>query len=70
MCSGSAAFYMFGYAVLYFHHALDVEHWVSIALYFGYMGVFCIAFFFLTGSVGFLACFAFLRKIYGAIKVD
>ena len=29
-----------------------------------------VAFFLLTGCIGFFACFWFVRKIYSAIKVD
>ena len=39
-------------------------------LYFGYMFIIALSFFLLTGCIGFWACFWFVRKIYGAIKVD
>ena len=39
-------------------------------LYFGYMFIISSSFFLLTGTIGFLACFWFVRVIYGAIKVD
>ena len=47
-----------------------MERLTSGLLYFGYMLIISIAFFLLTGSVGFLACFWFVRKIYGSIKVE
>jgi transmembrane 9 superfamily protein 2/4 len=49
---------------------LEMERLTSGLLYFGYMLIISIAFFLLTGSVGFLACFWFVRKIYGSIKVE
>ena len=52
--SGASAVYVFLYS------------W----LYFGYMLIISCSFFLLTGTIGFLACFWFVRVIYGAIKVD
>jgi type II secretory pathway component PulF len=38
--------------------------------FFSYMGMVAAGFFLVTGSIGFAATFVFVRKIYGAIKVD
>lgn len=70
LSSGSAALYLMLYAVWYFISKLEITGFVSIAIYFGYMFIISLAFFLLTGSIGFFACFWFVRKIYGAIKVD
>lgn len=70
LTSGSAAIYLFGYSILYFHSKLEITEFVSIMLYFGYMLMISILFFFLTGTFGFFACFWFLQKIYASIKVD
>ena len=70
LSSGSAAGYLFLYSVWYFISKLEITGWVSSAIYFGYMFVIALAFFLLTGCIGFWACFWFVRKIYGAIKVD
>jgi len=43
---------------------------VATLIYFGYMLIISIAFFLITGSIGFLTCLMFVRRIYGAIKVD
>ena len=43
---------------------------VSILLYVGYMLIASYSFFTLTGTVGFLACWFFVRAIYGAVKVE
>ena len=43
---------------------------VSIMLYIGYMTIASYSFFTLTGTVGFLACWCFVRIIYGAVKVE
>jgi hypothetical protein len=49
---------------------LEIEGPVPQMLYFGYMGLVAAAFTFITGVTGYAATFWFVRKIYGAIKVD
>jgi transmembrane 9 superfamily protein 2/4 len=34
------------------------------------MAMVSIAFFCLTGTIGFYACYIFVRKIYAAVKID
>jgi transmembrane 9 superfamily protein 2/4 len=68
--AGSSAFYMFGYSIFYFTTKLEITKFVSALLYFGYMWIISFAFFVLTGTMGFGACFMFCHYIYGAIKVD
>ena len=62
--------YLMLYSVAYFFHKLEISSVVSALLYFGYMSVFSFAFMFLAGTFGFFATFAFVRKIYGSIKVE
>merc|ERR1712032_1255801 len=70
LTSGSSAVYVFLYSILYFSSRLQIEKLVSTLLYFGYMFIMSILFFLLTGSIGFIASFCFVRVIYGSIKVD
>eukprot|EP00164_Ancoracysta_twista_P001602 GFYU01002103.1.p1 GENE.GFYU01002103.1~~GFYU01002103.1.p1 ORF type:complete len:652 (+),score=198.47 GFYU01002103.1:195-2150(+) len=70
LTSGSSALYLFLYSVLYFSTKLDMARAVSGCLYFGYMLLISLGFFALTGFIGFSACFWFVNKIYGSIKVD
>ena len=51
-------------------YQLEIELFVSSLLYFGYMAMIAFTFFLLTGSIGFIACLVFVRRIYSAIKVD
>lgn len=39
-------------------------------MYVSYMFIVAFSFFLITGSLGFLACFIFVRIIYAAIKID
>jgi len=68
--SASSSIYVFVYATLYFYNRLHITKFVSVALYFGYMFIASYAFCLLTGSVGFLSTFFFVRAIYASIKVD
>lgn len=70
LASGSSALYVFLYSILYFSSRLQIEKLVSTMLYFGYMFIMSIVFFLLTGSIGTIASFYFVKVIYGSIKVD
>ena len=70
LTSGAAAFYMFAYGIVYYKTKLVVTHKITTLIYFGYMTVLSLGFFILTGTVGFLACLAFVRAIYGSVKID
>jgi len=70
LTSGASAFYLFLYSIFYFFTKLQIERAVSGLLYFGYTLIMALAFFVLTGTVGFYACLVFVRKIYSQVKVD
>lgn len=68
--SGSSSIYLFLYSCFYFFTKLDITKPVSGMLYFGYMALISYCFFILTGTMGFYACFMFVRTIYGSVKID
>ncbi|KAK3037688.1 hypothetical protein RJ639_030632 [Escallonia herrerae] len=70
LTSGSSALYLFLYATFYFFTKLEITKPVSGVLYFGYMLIASYAFFVLTGTIGFYACFWFTRLIYSSVKID
>ncbi|KAH7365630.1 hypothetical protein KP509_18G038600 [Ceratopteris richardii] len=70
LTSGSSALYLFLYAAFYFVTKLEITKLVSGLLYFGYMLIISYSFFVLTGTIGFYACFWFVRKIYSSVKID
>jgi transmembrane 9 superfamily protein 2/4 len=61
---------MLVYSMYYFTTRLDITKVVPAMMYFGYMFLASLAFFAMTGAVGFSACFWFIRKIYGSVKID
>ncbi|KAL5757517.1 hypothetical protein ACOSP7_020128 [Xanthoceras sorbifolium] len=70
LTAGSSAVYLFLYSVFYFFTKLEITKLVSGILYFAYMIIVSYAFFVLTGTIGFYACFWFVRKIYSSVKID
>uniref|UniRef100_UPI00358ED3DD transmembrane 9 superfamily member 2-like n=1 Tax=Myxine glutinosa TaxID=7769 RepID=UPI00358ED3DD len=70
MTSSFTAVYLFCYAVHYFMSKLLITGLASTILYFGYTLIMVLIFFLFTGTIGFFACFWFVRKIYAVVKVD
>lgn len=70
LTSGSSALYLFLYSAFYFFTKLEITKPVSGILYFGYMLILSYAFFVLTGTIGFYACYYFIKLIYSSLKVD
>ncbi|XP_049963026.1 transmembrane 9 superfamily member 4 [Schistocerca serialis cubense] len=68
--SGGSAIYVFAYSVFYFVTKLEITEFIPTLLYFGYTAIMVITFWLLTGTIGFFAAYAFIRKIYAAVKID
>ncbi|MCJ1301291.1 hypothetical protein MMC08_004090 [Hypocenomyce scalaris] len=67
---GGGAFWIFVYCVWYYHTKLHIQGFISGMLFFSYSFLACVVYGLLTGTVGFLTAYAFVRRIYGAIKAD
>jgi len=68
--SGGSALYLMGYSIFYFFNRLNIMGFTPTLLYFMYSFLMSISFWMLTGTIGFYAAYIFIRKIYGAIKID
>ena len=66
----SAGIYLFLYSLWFLSSRLELVGVLPIIVYLTYMGMICICFSLVCGSVGVLCSFWFTRKIYGALKVD
>lgn len=62
--------HLFLYGIYYLVTNLNMGSLSSLVLYFGYMGVMSYGLAVMTGAIGFLASWAFVRYIYAALKVD
>jgi transmembrane 9 superfamily protein 2/4 len=67
---GSSSIWIFAYSVYYYMNVLHISGFVSSMLFFAYSFLACLVYGLLTGTIGFLTAYAFVRRIYGAIKVD
>lgn len=70
MVGGGSALWIFLYCVWYYFAKLHISGFVSSMLFFTYSFMGCCVYGLLTGTVGFLTAYAFVRRIYGAIKAD
>eukprot|EP00992_Anisonema_acinus_P016036 TRINITY_DN9989_c0_g1_i3.p1 TRINITY_DN9989_c0_g1~~TRINITY_DN9989_c0_g1_i3.p1 ORF type:complete len:494 (-),score=99.48 TRINITY_DN9989_c0_g1_i3:116-1597(-) len=68
--SGSSGFHLFLYSIFYFATTLRMKKFWSGVIYFGWMLVMSYTFMVITGTIGFIASFLFVRYIYASIKVD
>jgi transmembrane 9 superfamily protein 2/4 len=67
---GSSSIWTYAYLVYCYFTKLHISGFVSSLLFFAYGFLACAVYALLTGTIGFLAAYAFVRRIYGAIKVD
>jgi len=65
MVGGSSAVWVFVYCAWYYFMKLHITGFLSGLLFFSYSFMACCVYGLLTGTVGFLAAYAFVRRIYG-----
>jgi len=70
LVSGGSAFYVFAYSLFYYITKLEITGFIPTLLYFSYSFLMSLAFWLFTGTVGFYASYAFVSRIYGAVKID
>ena len=61
---GGSSIWVFLYCVWYYFTKLHIEGFVSGLLFFAYSAMGCMIYGLLTGTVGFLTAYAFVRRIY------
>ena len=62
---GGSAIWVFLYCAWYYMFKLHITGFVSSMLFFVYSFTACCVYGLLTGTVGFLTAYAFVRRIYG-----
>lgn len=70
MVGTGSAWWVFIYSVYYYFAYLEVDGFVPSLVFFAYSTMGCIVYGVITGSIGFLASYFFVFKIYGAIKAE
>ncbi len=62
---GGSALWVFLYSIWYYFFKLHITGFVSSMLFFVYSFMACCVYGLLTGTVGFLSAYTFIRKLYG-----
>ena len=70
LSSAGAGIWLWLYSVAFFAFKININHTVGTILYFGYMFIASLCLGMLCGSVGLIAGFRFVRKLYGSVNVD
>lgn len=70
MNCASAGIYLFLYSLWFLSSRLELVGVLPVVVYITYMTMISVCFALFCGSVGVLCSFWFIRKIYGALKVD
>ncbi|EFX03222.1 multispanning membrane protein [Grosmannia clavigera kw1407] len=70
LVGGGSSVWVFLYCIWYYFAKLHITGFVSSLLFFSHSFIACCVYALLTGTVGFLSAYAFVRRLYGAIKAD
>ncbi|KAJ8076488.1 Transmembrane 9 super member 2 [Marasmius tenuissimus] len=70
LVGGGNAFWLLAYGLFYWASRLSLGSFSSIALYLGYLFVLAFLDFLVTGTIGFLASYWAVRKLYGSVRID
>ncbi|KAF9049763.1 endosomal P24A protein [Panaeolus papilionaceus] len=70
LIGGGSAFWVLAYGLFYWATRLRLATLSNIALYLGYLFLLSLLDFLATGTIGFLAAYWAVRKLYTAIRVD
>ncbi|KZT11015.1 uncharacterized protein LAESUDRAFT_643331 [Laetiporus sulphureus 93-53] len=70
LTGGGSAFWLLAYGIFYWVSRLSLDSFSSVVLYMGYLLLLALLDFLVTGTIGFLATYWAVRKLYSAIRVD
>ena len=68
--AASTAGYVYIYSIYYFLFKTKMYGVFQTVFYFTYMGLFCSLLGIMCGAVGYAGSAAFVKKIYGNVKID
>ncbi|TFK75400.1 endosomal P24A protein [Pluteus cervinus] len=70
LTGGGSAIWLIAYGLFYWASRLSLDSFSSVVLYLGYLFLLAFLDFLVTGTIGFLASYWAVRKLYSAIRVD
>ncbi|KAL1718886.1 hypothetical protein EV715DRAFT_252107 [Schizophyllum commune] len=70
LTGGGSAFWLLAYGLFYWASRLSLDSFSSVVLYLGYLLLLVLLDFLVTGTIGFLASYWAVRRLYSAIRID
>lgn len=70
LIGGGSAFWLLIYGLYYWVSRLSLDSLTSVVLYMGYLLLLVLIDFVATGTIGFLAAYWAVRRLYTAIRID
>ncbi|KAF8633306.1 hypothetical protein AX17_004480 [Amanita inopinata Kibby_2008] len=70
LSGGSSAFWILCYGLFYWASRLSLDTLSSVVLYLGYLLLIVLLDFLITGTIGFLASYWAVRRLYSSIRID
>ncbi|CAA7261611.1 unnamed protein product [Cyclocybe aegerita] len=70
LIGGGSAFWVLAYGLFYWASRLKLDSFTSMVLYLGYLFLISLLDFLITGTIGFLASYWAVSRLYTAIRID
>ncbi|KAI0045275.1 Nonaspanin TM9SF [Auriscalpium vulgare] len=70
LTGGGSSFWLLAYGLFYWASRLSLDSFSSVILYLGYLFLLSILNFLVTGTIGFLATYWAVRRLYSSIRID
>ncbi|KAF8199832.1 Nonaspanin TM9SF [Mycena galopus ATCC 62051] len=70
LTGGGSAFWLLAYGLFFLASRMSLHSMSSAILYLGYLFLLVMLDFLITGTIGFLASYWAVRRLYGAIRID
>ncbi|TFY72210.1 hypothetical protein EVG20_g787 [Dentipellis fragilis] len=70
LTGGGSAFWLLAYGLFYWASRLSLDSFSGVILYLGYLFLLVLLDFLVTGTIGFLATYWAVRRLYGSIRID
>jgi len=70
LTGGGSAFWLLAYGLFYWASRMSLGSFSSVLLYLGYLCLLVLMDFLVTGTIGFLASYWAVRRLYSSIRID
>lgn len=70
LVGGGSSFWLFAYGIFFWSTRMELPGLSNKILFLGYLLLISLVDFLLFGAIGFFASYMYIRRIYGAIRID